>query len=90
MIAPLAALNRGFSKKRMSSIGCGVCSSQAKNATSRTMPMAKPARIGVDVQPLPGASMIAHSSEPSAAIDRTAPSGSSAACSGSRDSGIRK
>ena len=90
MIAPLAALNRGFSKKRMSSIGCVECSSHAKNAARITKPTANAARMVVEVQPLLGASMTAHRIVPSAPIDSTAPSGSRAAWDGSFDSGMRK
>ena len=39
VIARLAAVNRGFLKKLMSSIGWSVCSSQRMNATMPTTPM---------------------------------------------------
>ena len=45
VIAPLAALNRGFSKKRMSSIGWLECSSHTKNAASTTKPTTNAAMI---------------------------------------------
>ena len=90
VMAPLAALNRGFSKKCMSSIGCFERSSQMKNNPIRTAPTTKPVMISLDVQPWLGASITAHRSEPSPAIDNVAPTGSSAACDGSRDSGMNR
>ncbi len=90
MIAPLAALNRGFSKNRMSSIGCDVCSSQAKKEARRMAPRTNPTMIVGEVQPWLGASMIDHSSAPSAAMDSTAPCGSRAAWVGSLDSGMKR
>ncbi len=43
-----------------------------------------------EVQPWLGASITDHSTRPSPAIDKPAPTGSSAACAGSRDSGTRR
>ena len=84
VIAPLAALKRGFLKKRMSSIGWLECSSQTKNPP-RTHEADDEAGedLGRRSNPCVGASMIAHRIEPSATIDRTAPTGSSAAWDGS-------
>src|SRR5439155_2583619 len=88
VIAPLAALKRGFSKNFMSSIGCVECSSDTKNAASSTAPITNPVTIPLDAQPFDGASITDHSSEPSARIDSSAPIGSSCPCDGSRDSGM--
>ena len=90
VIAPLAALKRGFSKKAMSSIGCSEWSSQAKNAPSSTAPIANPARIGAELQPFDGASITAHRSEPSDTTDSSAPTGSRRPCDGSLDSGTSR
>ena len=91
MIAPLAALNRGFSKKCMSSIGLGVCSSQHEEAgEQRGADARSPASTSGAVQPCDGASITAHRNVTSPAIDSTAPTGSSFGADGSRESGIRK
>ena len=90
MIAPLAALNRGFEKKWMSSIGWRELISQAKNAPRRTTPITNPATISGAPHPWLGASMTAHRIAPSAPIESSAPTGSSAAWVGSFDSGTRK
>src|SRR5581483_2843169 len=89
VIAPLAALNRGFWKKCMFSIGLGLLSSQIMKATSTIAPMKKPVRISGAVQPCDGASMIAHRNAVNPTIDSSAPSGSSLGAAGSRDSGTR-
>ena len=65
-IAPLAALKRGFSKKCMSSIGWLECSSHIRNVTRRTRADHEAGDDLGEPQPVPGASMIAHSSTPSA------------------------
>ena len=77
VIAPLAAENRGFSKKRTSSIGLEHLSSHTKNPTRIAPPTAKPPRTVVEPQPLLGPSMMAHSRIARPAIDRSDPSGSS-------------
>src|SRR5690348_5525554 len=51
VIAPLAAEKRGFSKKRMSSIGLSQCNSHKRNATSTTTPTTNPVTTDVGVQP---------------------------------------
>ena len=90
VIAPLAALKRGFSKKCMSSIGWLERSSHTKNTASTAKPTTNAATISGAPHPWLGASMTAHRIVPSATIDSSAPTGSSAACVGSCDSGTRK
>ena len=77
VIAPLAALNRGFWKKWMLSIGLDVCSSHNRNVTSSPAPIAKPASTSGAVQPCDGASITAHRNVVSPAMDSSAPRGSS-------------
>ena len=89
-IAPLAALKRGFWKKCMSSIGWLEWTSHTKNAPSSTTPTANPARIGAELQPFVGASMIAQRIEPSETTESSAPIGSRRPCDGSRDSGTNR
>ena len=88
MIAPLAALKRGFWKKCMSSIGWLERSSQVKKHASRIAPITKPPMMTEEPHPRPGASITDQSNEPSATIDSSAPTGSSFPCDGSRDSGM--
>ena len=90
VIAPLAALNRGFSKKCMSSIGVGVRTSHTKNAIKITAPTANAVRISGLVQPCDGASITPQSSDVMPAMDKPAPTGSSLGADGSFDSGTRK
>ena len=87
VMAPLAALNRGFSKKCRSSIGCGVRISHARKAASKTRPTAKASRMTLSVHPCDGASITPQSNAVIAAIDSSAPMGSSRDCAGSFDSG---
>ena len=85
----LEAENPRSANSRMSSIGSSRCSSQVTKATAATVPMAKVVRVAADDQPCAGASMMAYTSVPIAAIDRTAPTGSSLVAAGSRESGTR-
>ena len=52
-----AAVNRGFLKKRTSSIGCGLCSSHSTNEVSSTTPMANAPRIVELAHPFDGPSI---------------------------------
>ena len=76
VMALLAAVKRGFWKKRMSSIGVGVCSSQTMNDAIATMPTANEPSTSGSVQPFAGPSMMPKSSAPRPTIESTAPSGS--------------
>ena len=90
VMALLAAVKRGFWKNRMSSIGDGVCSSQAMKHAMATVPRTNPPSTSGSVQPFDGPSMMPNSSDPRPTIDSTAPSGSSLPWLGSRDVGTRK
>src|SRR4051812_39334574 len=63
--------------------------SHIRKAAIRMADMPNHSRLSALAQPREGASMIAYTSEPSAAIDNTAPSGSSAPGWGSFDFGRR-
>jgi hypothetical protein len=73
----------------MSSIGSSRRLSQATNTIPIAVPIAKLASEAVEVQPRSGAWMMAYTSELIAAMDRTAPTGSSRVACGSRESGTR-
>ncbi len=75
-IAPLAALKRGLRNSRTSSSGSGRRSSQVTKPTSATTAAAYPPRVRADAQPLPGASIVVHTSRPIPTMEPTAPSGS--------------
>ena len=91
VMATLAAVKRGFLKKRMSSIGWSVRSSQATKAPSSTRTGDERAeRPGPTVQPLAGASMIAQSRATRPTMDSTAPARSSLGAVGSFEVGTRK
>jgi hypothetical protein len=87
VIAVLAALNLGFRKNSIRSMGCSKRRSHQMNATDRTAAMANNPRISPSVQPRSGASMIPYTRVTRAAIDRPAPTGSSGVALGSLDSG---
>ena len=87
VIATLAAVKRRFSKKRTSSIGWSLRSSQATNAPSRPTPMVRLITTVLSLQPLLGASMIPHSTPIRPAIDNAAPTRSRRGASASRDDG---
>ncbi len=73
----------------MSSIGSSRRISQATNTIPMAVPAAKLTSDAVEVQPRSGAWMMAYTSELIAAMDRTAPTGSSFVACGSRESGTR-
>ncbi len=89
VMALLAAVNRGLRKKRMSSIGVGVCSSQTMNDAIATAPTANEPSTSGSVQPFAGPSMMPKSSEPRPTIESTAPSGSRCEWLGSFEVGTR-
>src|SRR4051794_41588056 len=86
--AMLAALKRGFLKNRTFSMGWVQTDSHHRNSAITTSPTAKPASTSVELHPLVGPSMTAHSTVPVPAIDSTAPNGSSRGDSGSFDVGM--
>ena len=88
-MAPLAAVNRGFSKKRMSSIGLEECSSHNTKAPSTTAPTANAVSVAGRGPPLVGASMTPQRKVARPTIDSRAPTGSSLGADGSRESGTR-
>ncbi len=90
VIALLAAVNRGFWKKCMSSIGWSVCSSHRMNAATAITPTMKATTTFGSVQPSDGPSMMPNSRLPKAMIESPAPSGSRSPWLGSFDFGIRK
>src|SRR5829696_7705844 len=83
----LAAEKRRSRKNRSGSIGLSTRSSHATNAPSTAADAANDPSTIVDVQPCPGASMIAHTRVVRPITDRTAPMGSRRDTRGSRDSG---
>src|SRR3954452_22697670 len=89
VMAALAAVKRRFSKKRTSSMGWSVDSSQRTKAPSTTTPAPKLMNTLGSDQPLSGASMMPHSTANKPAIESTAPRGSSRGADGSRDSGSK-
>ena len=87
-IETLAPLKRRTANRRTSSIGAELRSSQATKATSAASATPNPPSTTASVQPRsPPASMIAHVSTPSPAVESIAPTGSSREAFGSRDSG---
>ena len=88
VIEMLAALKRRLRKTRTSSIGCGVCRSQAMKAAMIAAPSANAVRMIELVQPRSGASISAHTIADRPAIERTMPGKSRRGDSGSRESGI--
>ena len=91
VMALLAAVKRGFWKKRMSSIGVGVVQlpqDERRRGDDADDEPGEHERVGSS--PSSGPSMMPNSSEPRPTIDSTAPSGSSLDWAGSRDVGIMK
>ena len=85
----LAALKRRLRNTARSSIGCAARRCQATKAARMPAPTANAPRIVPSVQPRSGASMSAHTSAVSPAIESAAPGRSTRGCDGSRDSGTR-
>src|SRR2546423_10753654 len=71
-----AAEDRGFLKKRTSSIGRGVCDSHHANNPRKTAPPPTHVVTTGANHPLSGAWMMPYSRNPNPMIDRAAPSGS--------------
>src|SRR5215211_8631349 len=89
-MALLAAVNRGFLKKVIGSIGVGVYNSQAMKLVRITTASVKAIMTLGDVQPALGPSMMPNSREPSPKIDNNAPGMSILGALGSFDSGTKK
>src|ERR1700722_4107549 len=70
---PLAAVNRRFRNRRISSIGCAARRSRQAKSAPRTAVPAKPAALRADPQPYAGASMMVKTSKPAAAVDNSRP-----------------
>ncbi len=88
-MAALDALKRGLRNSAMSSIGSGARRSQATNTVIRSAAPANATSTRASVQPRDGASIKPHTSEVSAAKDRTKPRTSSRGEDSSRLSGTR-
>src|SRR3954453_5954598 len=87
--ATLLAEKLRLANSRMSSIGSSRRNSHATNSAPTIAPTAKLTSVEREVQPSAGAWMMAYTTEPTAAIDRRAPTGSSLVASGFRESGTR-
>src|SRR3954447_935022 len=88
VIVLLAAVNRGFLNRLISSIGESVWRSHNTKAVNMTTAMTKAITTIVDDQPFDGPSMMPNSNVARPAIEKTAPSGSRRDCRGSRDLGM--
>ena len=85
--AGMAAANARSRKKPRWSIGWAQKRSQPTKAATTASPPAPTASTEADAHPRDGPSMIAHSTSPMPAIDKTAPTRSGADAPGSRESG---
>ena len=87
MTVLLAAVKRGFAKRRTSSSGSAMRRWRSTKATRAAAATAPAPSTAVDVQPCSGASMIAHTKTTRPAPERAAPVQSMRRATGSRDSG---